>query len=428
MKKILIILACLMPALSYASTSDGHEFVPHMLTGLILIILGAKIGGDIFIRLGQPAVLGELIFGMLLGNLSLLGFNAFDFMKTDQSFQILSELGVIILLFQVGLETNISEMKKVGLSSLVVAILGVITPFILGYYVSCYFIPQAEFLLHIFVGATLTATSVGITARVLKDLGKIQTKEGQIILGAAVIDDVLGLLVLAVVTGLITSANSGQEFETTGLIKIIILAVSFLLGAIVVGQKLSKYLFQIARKLQSEGLLLGTSLLICFGFSLLAHLVGLAPIVGAFTAGLILDPVHYKDIKSNEEQHLEHLIEPISSLLVPIFFVVMGAKVDISVFFDNQILLYAAFLSVAAIIGKQICSLGVLEKGLDKFAVGIGMIPRGEVGLIFAGIGAGMKLHGVPVVDNITFGAVVAMVIITTVVTPPLLKWKLSER
>ncbi len=425
---ITLFVLLLLPNLAFASSGGDHAFVTPLLTGLILIILGAKIGGDIALRLGQPAVLGELTLGLILGNLVYFGIGTFEFLKSDTSFSILSELGVILLLFQVGLETNIGEMKKVGTSALLAAILGVVVPFFLGYFVSSYFMPESEFLVHVFVGATLTATSVGITARVLKDLGKIQTQEGQVILGAAVIDDVLGLLTLAVVTGLIASVNSGQEFEIFSLVKTIGLAVGFLVAAIVFGRMVAPKLFSFATKLHSEGLLLASSLFICFGLSLLAGLAGLAPIVGAFTAGLILDPIQYQRLKDRTgEAHIEDLIAPISSLLVPIFFVVMGAKVDMGVFANLDLVTYALCLTLAAIIGKQICGLGVVDKRLNKMAVGIGMIPRGEVGLIFVGIGAGLKIHGVPVVNDATFGAVVIMVILTTMVTPPLIKWKFSK-
>jgi len=425
---LLLILIVFLPTLAFASGAGEHSFLPNLLLGLVIIIFSAKIMGHIAIRLGQPAVLGELTAGLVFGNLALLNINYFDFLKSEISFEILSELGVILLLFQVGLETNISEMKKVGLSAFFAATLGVVVPFILGYFVSSYFMPEAEMLVHVFVGATLTATSVGITARVLKDLGKIQTKEGQIILGAAVIDDVLGLLTLAVVTGLVSSANSGKDFEIYSLLKIIGFATGFLFSAIFLGIKIIPRIFTFANKLHSESLLLGTSLFICFALSYLAYLAGLAPIVGAFSAGLILDSVHYKELqKKSKNFHLEDLISPISSFFVPVFFVIMGTKVDVSVFGNSTVVIYALFLTLAAVLGKQVCGLGVLDKSVNKLAVGVGMIPRGEVGLIFVGIGAGLTLHGKTVVDSSTFGAVVIMVIVTTMLTPPLIKWRFKE-
>lgn len=412
-----------------AEPAAGHASpIISVLVSLITVLLTAKLGGDLFMRIGQPEVLGEIVVGLLLGNLTHFGIDTFAYVKHDQILEILSELGVILLLFEVGLETNLKEMTKVGASSLIVAVLGVIAPMALGYFVSCYFLPEVGILPHIFVGATLAATSVGITARVLKDLGKVSTKESKIILGAAVIDDVLGLIILAVVVGVIGAANAGTTLEIFAIAKIFLLAVGFLVLAVFLGKFVSPFCFKIANSLKSHGLLLITSLLICFGLSYLAALVGLAPIVGAFTAGLILEPVHYKDLsRKHQDAEIDDLIAPLTTIFVPIFFVVMGARVDLSVFANPSILGFAFALTFVAILGKQICALGVLEKGVDRLLVGIGMIPRGEVGLIFIGIGATLKLDGKPVIDTATFGAVVITVILTTMITPPLIKWRFTK-
>ena len=419
-----------------AAAAGGHDSggghggpVIPILLKITVILLAAKIGGDIALRLGQPEVLGELIVGVVLGNLALFPtFSFFGTLKDDEIIAVLSELGVILLLFEVGLESDVGEMKEVGLSALLVALLGVVAPFFLGWGVAAYFVPDANMLVHVFVGATLTATSVGITARVLKDLGKIKTSESRIILGAAVIDDVLGLLVLAVVAGIINAANQGTELDIFAVGKIIVLGFGFLFAAVILGRYLSPLLFKVATYLRSHGMLLATALIVCFGVSYLAAIVGLAPIVGAFTAGLILDPVHYRELSArHDDRTIENLIAPITALLVPIFFVVMGARVDLRDFADTRILGFAAALTVVAFIGKQLCSLGVLEKGLDKLVVGLGMVPRGEVGLIFAEIGASLQIAGKPVIDSGTFGAVVVMVIVTTMVTPPLVKWRFSR-
>lgn len=427
-KSFFLFLIIFYASFAFASSGSEHVEMSHLLIGLLLILLGAKIGGDIAIRLGQPEVLGELLFGVLLGNLAMVGFDGFSFLKNEESFSILSELGVIFLLFLVGLETNIKEMASVGASALVAAILGVIAPFILGYAVSSFFLPNADFYVHIFVGATLTATSVGITARVLKDMGKVKSKEGQLILGAAVIDDVLGLLVLAVVTGVIQSVNAGSDFDSKGLLWIVAKALGFLVGAVFIGNLIAPRLFGFLSLCKAKGVLLASSLSVCFGMSYLAGEAGLAPIVGAFTAGLILDPIQYKDLSSNsDDSTIEHLVEPIASLLVPIFFVIMGARVDLSVFGDMDTVTYALVLTLAAVLGKQVCGLGVLQKGISRVAVGFGMIPRGEVGLIFIGIGTKLSIHGQALVDAKTFGAVVIMVILTTMLTPPLIKWKFGK-
>lgn len=435
----LLVLCCsfvvahfLLPeSLAFASESEaghGDSIVP-VLTLLLIIIFSARVGGDLALRVGLPEVLGELMVGVLIGNLGLLGFHAIDSIKTNDVIAALSEIGVILLLFEVGLETNIKEMQKVGLSSLLVAVLGVIAPFFLGWAVAVYFLPDSSMLVHAFVGATLCATSVGITARVLKDMGKIRAKESQIILGAAVIDDVLGLLVLTIISGIIAAAAKGQELELMAVAKIIGLSVGFLVAALAIGNRIAPYCFRLATFLRSHGILLATSLVFCFGLSLLAAIVGLAPIVGAFTAGLILEEIHYKDLsKRNHDASIQELIAPITALLVPIFFVLMGAKVDISRFLHIGIIGFASALTVAAILGKQVCAFGVREKGLNRLVVGLGMIPRGEVGLIFAGVGLSLTLNGQPVIDSSTYGAVVFMVILTTMVTPPLVKWQFMEK
>ena len=409
--------------------SGGNSALTGILLALVIVLLAAKIGGDIAVRFGQPEVLGELVVGVLLGNLVLLGVDSLEFLKHQTALEVLSELGVILLLFEVGLETSVSEMLKVGLSSFFAAVLGVLVPFGLGWWCSRYFAPDHSEIVHVFVGATLTATSVGITARVLKELGKVRTDEGKIILGAAVIDDVLGLMVLAIVTGVIASMNSGAEMQSWDVAAIVLKAFGFLAAALLVGGFISPLLFKVATYLRSHGILLAVSLSICFGLAYLAsELAGLAPIVGAFTAGLILEPVHYKDLSARSSNaEIDALIAPISALLVPIFFVGMGAKVDVRVFGDFNILGFATVLTIMAIIGKQVCGLGVVGKGIDRKVVGLGMIPRGEVGLIFAGIGASLKVDGEAVINDATFGAIIIMVIVTTMVTPPLIKWRFAQ-
>jgi Kef-type K+ transport system membrane component KefB len=422
----------------------GHTSpVLPVLLGLIVMLTVAKLFGAAFERMHQPAVLGELIGGVLLGNLVLLrflnfelplfgqtllvDFGALDFLKSSQGIVILAEIGVILLLFDVGLESNLDEMKSVGLSSLAVAILGVVAPFFLGWGVSAWMIPEQELLVHVFIGATLCATSVGITARVLSDLGKLQKRESKIILGAAVIDDVLGLVILAVVAGVIQAAQTGGELSSLSILWIVAKAVLFLGGAIVVGRWVSPRMFNLASRLRIQGMLLTVSLVFCFLLSYLANVIGLATIVGAFAAGLILDEVHYRDFLDRGEHSIEELIRPIYIFLVPVFFVLMGIRVDLATFGQVSVLGFAAMLSIAAIIGKMICAAGVLEKGLDRISVAVGMVPRGEVGLIFASIGASLMLHGRPVIDAEVYSAVVIMVIVTTLITPPALKITLAR-
>jgi Kef-type K+ transport system membrane component KefB len=406
-----------------AENPSTEEDIAPILVALIIILLAAKMGGDLCERIRQPAVLGELVFGVLLGNFYLTGLHWFEPLKHHITINVLAQIGVIILLFQVGLESNVEQMMSVGLSSFLVATFGVITPFFLGWGVSSLFMPQASAFIHIFVGATLTATSVGITARVLQDLQKITTKEARIILGAAVIDDIMGLIILSVAVGIITAANAGEASLHPSQILIIIgKAVFFLLGALALGGILSRGMFAIALRSKARGLLITVALLFCFLLAYVASRIGLAPIVGAFAAGLILDEVHYRRFLERGEHRIEELLQPISNFLVPIFFVHMGMRVDLASFGNLGIIGFAGVLTLAAILGKQVCSLGVYERGLNRWAVGVGMIPRGEVGLIFAGIGSQMVLGGVPVIDQNVFSAVVIMVIVTTLITPPFLK------
>lgn len=403
--------------------------VLEVLLGLIVILLAAKLGGDLFERFSQPAVLGELIMGMIIGNMHLLGLDFFEPFKHDITLQVLAEIGVIILLFEVGLETTVKEMMSVGMASFMVAIFGVVVPFFLGWGVGIWFLPEANTLVHVFIGATLTATSVGITARVLKDIGKIDTKEAKIILGAAVIDDILGLVILAVVSGIITATNAGGDGISSGeILWIVTKAVGFIVGAIIIGSFILPSYFKFAFRLRGKGVFLSFCLLVCFLLAYLAGQVGLAPIVGAFAAGLILDKIHYREFAESSEHHIEELIEPISTFLVPVFFVSMGMAVDLKTFGQVEILGFAAVMTLAAIVGKQVCSLAIFDKTINKISIGLGMIPRGEVGLIFAGIGAKLVLDGEQVITTSTYSAVVIMVIITTLVTPPLLKISLLRK
>ena len=424
------------PALAAGEGATGtnpHGLDPAVLIGVATMLVLAKVGGEIFERARQPAVLGELFAGIVLGNLVIFGFNQAEPLKTNVTIAALAELGVIILLFEVGLESDLKEMVEVGWSSLLVAVLGVIAPFLLGWAVSAYFIPDETRLVHIFIGATLCATSVGITARVFKDLGKLATREARIILGAAVIDDVLGLLILAVVAGAIKAAGTGGALSYVDVLMIVLKSLAFLIGAIALGHFLFPRMLRGAGHLESRGVLLTLAIACCLFMAWAAAKVGLAPIIGAFAAGLILDEVHYKPAGGRKERDLNDLLQPVSTVLVPIFFVLMGLKVDLRLFTRVDILGLAFALTIAAIIGKQICALGVVERGINRMAVGLGMIPRGEVGLIFAGIGATLMLpaaNGVsqPVISSAIFGAVVIMVIITTLITPIALKWSLGKR
>jgi Kef-type K+ transport system membrane component KefB len=404
---------------------DISELVRQTLMVLSLIIVAAKLGGELMGRLGQPPVLGELFMGVVLGNLSLFGITLLDPLKNSSPLRILAEIGAILLLFEVGVESDLIQLLAVGWSSLLVATLGVIAPMALGYIVAAQFIPEAGWLSHLFVGGTLTATSVGITARVLKDLGKSNTKEARIILGAAVADDVIGLVVLAVISGLTTAVTAGSgsgSVSWAASLWIIVKASLFLILAIVVGRFWSQRMFSYAARLQVSGALLALCICFCFLLATLAGQFGLAPIVGAFAAGVVLEEVHYQDFLERGERKVQELLFPLTTLIVPVFFVLMGFRVDLRSFSSMAVLKFAGLITLAAVIGKQICALGVLERGVDRLAIGVGMIPRGEVGLIFAGLGSTLMLQGRPILSPTTFSALVLMIMLSTFITPPLLK------
>jgi Kef-type K+ transport system membrane component KefB len=263
---------------------------------------------------------------------------------------------------------------------------------------------------------------------VLKDLGHARSQEARIILGAAVIDDVLGLVVLAAVAAVIAAADSGAPLSYGALTLVFGKAIIFLFGALSVGVVLSPRLFSFASRLRGRGVLLATALVFCFMLAWLASTIGLAPIVGAYAAGLILEDLHYRDLAAREDWRLEDLVHPISSFLVPIFFVLMGMRVELGALSHPETIALAAAITAAAIVGKQVCGLGALGTDLDWRSIGIGMIPRGEVGLVFANIGSGLVVKGERVIDAAMYSAVVIMVMMTTLITPPLLKWSFVRR
>jgi Kef-type K+ transport system membrane component KefB len=410
------------------SGAEGHAGFGTSLLALAVILFAAKVGGDLAVRLKQPSVLGELGAGVFLGNLDLLGFGGASALGSEPFIEGLAELGVVLLLFEVGLESTVAQMARVGASAALVAVLGVVAPMVLGMGVSAWLLPEASFYVHLFLGATLCATSVGITARVLKDIGQSDTGEARIILGAAVIDDVLGLVVLAAVSGLIAAADQGVDPAVGPVLWLAGKAVLFLGLAIGLGILLTPFFYRNAARMQGGGVLLVISLAFCFLLAWLASAAGLAPIVGAFAAGLILESAHYRPFVERGDEELEHLVHPIVAFLAPVFFVSMGMRVDLATFADPSVLGLAGCLTLAAIVGKQLCSLGVLDRTVRRLPVGIGMIPRGEVGLIFANIGLGLHIGGEPIVPPAVFTAVVIMVMVTTLVTPPALAWSLRRQ
>jgi Kef-type K+ transport system membrane component KefB len=279
----------------------------------------------------------------------------------------------------------------------------------------------------------LTATSIGITARVLRDLGYLNDRVAQIILGAAIIDDVLALLTLGIVDGAIEATSLGTSLLVTDYVIIAVKAIGFLIGAIVIGQYLAPRIFQSVKHFESRSVVIGISISFCFLTSFIASQVGLAAIIGAFAAGLILEEIHFEDFDDKHTYNLEHFLAPVSALLAPIFFISIGLKVDLRAFAEPSLLYFAICLTAVAVFGKLVCALGVREHGVNKWAVGFGMIPRGEVILFFASYGTSLMLTDLtgtknPVIEPSTFSAVVICVMISTLITPPLLNHTLGKK
>lgn len=440
MKKRLLYVLCFFIAINLLSQvvfaaegEQGHGLDPTVLVGVGVILIVAALFGEIFEKFNQPSVLGEIFAGIFLGNLILLGFPYAETLKTNNVIEALAQIGVIILLFEVGLETNLADLLKVGKSSFLVAIIGVVTPFFLGWLVSYIFLPDGTTLTHIFIGAMITATSIGITARVLRDLGHLHRKEATIILGAAVIDDVLALLLLGIVKGSVDATARGVELNFISFALIVVTAIGFLILAIILGHFLMPKIFQTFSTFESRGFVIGISIAICFITAFFATKVGLAAIIGAFAAGLILDEVHFRHFIDHQKHHLEDFLAPITALLSPIFFVFVGLNVDLTAFGKPSLLGFALALTLAAVIGKAACGVGAYgNPGINKKSISFGMIPLGEVALFFASIGAGLSLTNIkgvtePIVSADTFSVLVIVVMTTTIIAPPFLKWSLGE-
>lgn len=406
-----------------ALASEGHGTSSSIWLALGLIVLVAKLAGEVAIRAKQPAVFGELLAGVLLGNLDLVGIPFFTSVAKSSEMAFAAEMGVVLLLFQVGIESSVGEMRAVAKEAGVVAVIGVVVPTCLGFGTSRLLLPDAPFLLHLFIGATLSATSVGVTARVLRDLKATGQHEARVILGAAVLDDVLGLIVLAIVTSIAASGGLPGSFE---LVRLAATAIGFLVGSLFVGLFVTRGVFRFAARLQSPYVLGALSISLCFLFSALSVRAGLAAIVGAFAAGLVLDDISVKPFGEQSLQGLERFVGPIVALFAPLFFAKTGMGVRLGGL-DRSTVVLAAALTFVAIIGKLVSGVAV-RRGVDRLTVGLGMVPRGEVGLIFADAGAKIMVGGAALIGNQAYSALVLMVIVTTVVTPPLLGGRLRKR
>lgn len=443
-------LSSMLPTL-LAATSEtvpeadyGSWVLAGVLLTLVTIYAASKLGGELSKRLNLPPVLGELVGGVVVGvsALQLLVFPESGAVASDslimsilqqignldaeavthifesqsEVISVLAELGVIVLLFEIGLESDLRELSKVGSQAAIVAVVGVAAPFLLGT-VGLVTIFHSPVIPAIFAGAALTATSIGITSKVLSELGHLKSTEGQIIVGAAVIDDVLGIIVLAVVASL---AKTG-EVDLLNVVYLIVSATTFLLGSILLGKFFNRSFSAIADKLQTRGALLIPAITFALVMAFLANVIHLEAILGAFAAGLVLD-------ETDQRKELDQQVLPVADIAVPIFFVTVGAKADLGVLnpavADNRAgLIIAAFLLVVAIVGKVITGWAVFGKpGINRLAIGVGMVPRGEVGLVFAGIGSASG-----VLDKPLEAAIIVMVILTTFLAPPLLQLVLDE-
>ena len=433
--------------LAAATTNEAESsslVLAGVLLSLVVIYLASKVGGELCDRINLPPVLGELVGGVVVGisALHLLVFPeggadgtnslimSFLQATTDLSPQaaesvfhaqsevisVLAELGVVILLFEIGLESDLKELIRVGPQAAVVAVVGVVTPFAAGT-TGLMFLFGIPAVPAIFAGAALTATSIGITAKVLAEIGRLSSTEGQIIIGAAVLDDVLGIIVLAVVASL---AKTG-EIAIANIFYLTISAGVFLVGAIVLGRFLIPYFVALVNGMKTRGQLLLTALIFAFILSYVAVAIQLEAILGAFAAGLVL-------AESEKRRELEEQVIPVADILVPIFFVCVGAKTDLGVLnpavpTNREGLTLAIFLIAVAIVGKVVTGLSVFgQPGINRLAIGVGMIPRGEVGLVFAGVGSASGA-----LSKATEAAIIMMVILTTFLAPPLLRFVFQE-
>ncbi len=379
----------------------------HTLLYLILIIAAAKIGGEIAEYFKQPAVLGELLAGVVLGTTALRGA------ALDPAIVFVGAIGIVLLLFEVGLESELDEFAKVGRSAALVAILGVVLPLATGF--AAVYAFRGDHRIALFLGATLTATSIGITTRVLMDIGRMASKEANIILGAAVIDDILGLLLLSLVLQ-ITSSGQANAYA---LLRDVSLALIFLVVAIWVGIRFAPKLISVAQRLKTRGVLVSLAFLFCLVLAYGAEEMGLAEIIGAFAAGLVL-------ATTDDRVRIQKQIKPLTDIFVPVFFVLVGLQVNLKDMnpadpTHRGALLITLVLLVLAIGGKLLAGLGVVARNVSKLAVGVGMVPRGEVGLIFASIGLREAILPADL-----YGGLVFVVFVTTLITPFWLRRLLS--
>jgi Kef-type K+ transport system membrane component KefB len=437
-----LLMSAALELLAPAAAMAAGEAAAHsakLFMWIAVVLIAAKIG-CLVDRVGQPMVLGELLMGIVLGNLALIGVPWFEEIRGDGTIKFLADLGVVILLFQIGLESSVESMRKVGVRAILVALLGVVLPFLVGTWLAGpWLLPGMSFEAYLFLGATLTATSVGITGRVFSALDRLRMPEALIVLGAAVLDDVLGLVVLAVVSAIVSTG----AIDPAGVALILGKALAFLMGALMLGRWIAPRVSGVFARIHTGvGMKFTLAICTCLVFAFLAQQMGLAAIVGAFAAGLVLDEVQFRNfdvpdfqrevvevldgadsatrkraesmLKHHQARQIEELIAPLGHFVVPFFFVLTGMQVRLDVLVNVQVLLVALGITVAAVLAKVVS--GLAAGNVNKWLVGWGMVPRGEVGLIFAAAGMGLGVMG-----DAEFSAIVLMVILTTLITPPIL-------
>jgi len=372
-----------------------------VLLELLVIIIAAKVGGEIAKRLKQPEVLGELLVGVFIGYAALIS-------PDEAILTILAELGIILFLFHVGLDSNIEELMKMGRTSFSVACIGMAVPFALGYLVALLLFGDS--MMAIFIGATLTTTSISIPAMVLTDLGKLTSDESKVIIGAAVIDDVIGLILLTIIVPVLNSeAISYFDISTTA-----VTAILFLAGSLIIGRKAVPYVIEMLGKVQTSGITVVAAFAFTLSLAFLADFFGLATVVGGFFAGLIL-------AQSNNRDDIYKQTAPLTELFTPVFFVMMGTVIGVETL-NAEAIQIALLITVVAILGKLSSGLGALGTKLNKSAIGSGMVSRGEIALIFTSFGLAQG-----VISPTIYSSMVIMVILTTIVTPILMKITLDE-
>jgi Kef-type K+ transport system membrane component KefB len=378
----------------------GAAGVAEILTDLFVVLLAAKAGDELFKRIGQPAIVGEILAGVLVGP-AVLGL-----VDLGEALEVFAELGVVFLLFWVGLETRIGELREVGREALLVGVLGVALPFVGGVAIAAAL--GENLATSVFLGAALVATSVGITSAVLLELGLLRTRAGRTILGAAVVDDILAMLLLAVAVGV--AADGGTDVR--GILLVLGLAVAFVAFFALGGTRLMQRRPRLLHAPRFSESPLLPAVLLCLGLAALAAHIGLAAIIGAFLAGLM--------VAETKEQHpIEREVEPLYAFFPPFFFVSIGMQLEPDAFRDVGTLALLAVVVVVAVATKAAGAVaGALRLGRRAAAlVGVGMVPRGEVGIIVAGIGAAEG-----VIDAELFAVIVGMSLVTTIAVPPVLR------